>query len=89
MDFVDNLATTTVTVDYGNEGYTGTIPTQFGRLTDATIFNLGTNDMTGTVPTELGNMVKVSSFDLSMNTLTAALPTELGQVSDEYGVLRT
>ena len=34
--------------------YTGTIPTEFGLLTEVTEMYLNANDLTGTIPTELG-----------------------------------
>ena len=70
--------TGTQSVDYRNRDITGTIPTEFGLLTDVEYFQLGLNTLTSTIPTELGALVKVSSrFHLEQNSLTSVVPTEL------------
>ena len=40
MDFVDDLDSNTVTLDYSGLGKTGPIPTEFGKLTAATALDL-------------------------------------------------
>mmetsp|Transcript_104912 Transcript_104912/g.302778 ORF Transcript_104912/g.302778 Transcript_104912/m.302778 type:complete len:431 (+) Transcript_104912:77-1369(+) len=79
----------TTSLDYSSSGYTGTIPTEFGKLTDVTSFAVYQNGLTGSVPSELGNLVKIESnhgFRLSYyhsmsNLLTGTVPTELGRFS--------
>ena len=49
------LPTSTTILDIGNGGFTGTIPTELGLLTELTRLNLKRNSLEGAIPTELGN----------------------------------
>merc|ERR1711998_13491 len=61
-------------------GITGTIPTQFGLLTEVTGMDLP-HAVTGPFPTEFGLMVKLSEFgSYDMISLTGTLPTEFGNL---------
>ena len=71
--------TNTTSIDYNEQDYTGTIPTEFGLLTAATSLDLGKNTLTGTMPTELGLLTATSSFSVLYNSLSGTLPTELGK----------
>ena len=89
-------STTTTSVDYNQQGLTGTIPTEFGLLTEVTSFTLANNELTGTVPTELGLMTSIASGGdnanfLNFNEITGACPTELGQLTSfvEFFELRS
>ena len=55
------LPTTTTSISYSSEQYTGTMPTEFGRLTDLTNLNVAGNELTGRVPSEIGALTKMSS----------------------------
>ena len=55
------LPTATTSIDYSSQQYTGTMPTEFGRLTDLTSLNVGGNELTGRVPSEIGALTKMSS----------------------------
>ena len=46
-------------INYENGGYSGTIPTQFGLLTELTELNLGRNSLGGTIPTQMGGLTKL------------------------------
>lgn len=80
----------TIFIEYGNEGYSGTIPTEFGLLTELTTLNLRENSLTGAVPTELGKLDQMkSTFWLDENSLSSTIPTELGnldQMRSYFGV---
>ena len=39
--------TSTTDIDYSEQGLTGTIPTEFGLLTDVTMLSLASNELTG------------------------------------------
>ena len=58
-------STSTTSIDYNQQGLTGTIPTEFGRLTDLTYLNVGGNELTGRVPSEIGALTKMSSVMVS------------------------
>ena len=55
------LPTATTSIDYSSQQYTGTMPTEFGRLTDLTSLSLADNELTGRVPSEIGALTKMSS----------------------------
>jgi len=62
--------------------YTGTIPTQFGTLTDAFLFQISDHALTGTLPTQLGNLEKNQyGIFVNGNSLTGTIPTELGKAT--------
>ena len=76
------IPTAATSADFNSLGLTGTIPSQFGLLTECTYLALHINELTGTVPTELGNMPLVDFGTLAENELTGTLPTQLGMWSD-------
>lgn len=81
-----SLPSSTVEISYNQDGYTGTIPTEFGQLTAVTSLDLGQNSLTGTLPTEVGLMTALQTGRakkglFSKNSLTGVLPTQLGQLS--------
>ena len=55
------LPTATTSISYSSQQYTGTMPTEFGRLTDLTNLNVAGNELTGRVPSEIGALTKMSS----------------------------
>ena len=57
-------ATDTMTVNCATEGYSGTIPTEFGLLTKLTELSVTNNWLTGAVPTQVKskNTVFVTVF---------------------------
>ena len=58
-----SLPTGTTSLSYGNAGYSGTIPTQFGLLTNMVgPASLHENGLTGVVPTQLGLWTRMTSF---------------------------
>ena len=71
-------------VDLNQLDHTGTIPTQYGMLTEVTEFNLGGNSLTGTIPTEIGSMTRIrkggTSGFLQGNSLSLTIPTQLGKL---------
>ena len=71
-------------------GFTGSLPSQFGRLTAlSNDFHLEGNKLSGSVPSQLGNLLLISSaFYLSENSLTGILPSELGRlvVTSEFSL---
>ena len=50
-----------MSVDYQSRGLTGTIPTEFGVLTQVTYFQLASNSLTGSLPSQLGRLGKMAS----------------------------
>ena len=71
------LPTNTRTIDYTAEGYSGTIPTEFGLLTEAIQFNIAWNAITGPIPTEIGRMTAITrggAIDIDGTSLRHAHP---------------
>jgi len=79
--FPTSLPTATTAIDYGTAGYTGTLPTQVGYLTDITEFYMPRNTLTGVLPTQLGQLEKAEKFMVYSNRFTGAPPTELGNMT--------
>jgi len=62
-------------------GSTGSIPSEFGFLTELTYLTLTCERTTGTIPSELGLMTSLSYLDFYHNQLFGAIPSELGLLS--------
>jgi DNA-binding beta-propeller fold protein YncE len=60
----------------------GSIPTEFGYLTKATIVNLHTQtNLGGPIPSQIGNMGELQLLDLYANKLDGKIPSELGRMT--------
>jgi Leucine-rich repeat (LRR) protein len=70
-------------IDYfrvdGDLTVTGSIPTEFGRLTKLTDIDIGSN-LTGPIPTEFGALKALTKLYIGNNKLTGPIPTELVQL---------
>jgi len=78
MPLPTDLPTNSKSLRFVDSSIIGTIPTQYGRYTQATEFLLVSNSMSGTIPSELGLMTSLeSTFVLQSNMLTGSIPTEL------------
>ena len=51
-----------------NNQLTGTIPTEFGKLTALKAMNVGNNIITGTIPMEMANLSKMQYLSLGKAT---------------------
>eukprot|EP00814_Leptocylindrus_danicus_P001259 CAMPEP_0116024108 /NCGR_PEP_ID=MMETSP0321-20121206/12092_1 /TAXON_ID=163516 /ORGANISM="Leptocylindrus danicus var. danicus, Strain B650" /LENGTH=533 /DNA_ID=CAMNT_0003495719 /DNA_START=77 /DNA_END=1678 /DNA_ORIENTATION=- len=70
------------TMDGDPNEITGTIPTQFGNLTDLRILDLDENALTGTVPEEIYITAKgLEQLDLDSNQLTGTISTVVGTLT--------
>ena len=58
----------------------GTLPPEFGNLTNLSQLTLANNSLTGPIPKELRNLTNLSQLDLSNNSLTGSIPPEFGNL---------
>ena len=65
-------------VTLSSNGFTGSLPTELGRLTSAKLFDIGGNNaLTGTLPTEVGQMLALKSLELHGTALSGSVPAEV------------
>ena len=62
----------------GNNGITGHLPTEWGKMTDLEALDLYHNEIIGTIPTEFGQMSNLLELELAHNFLQGEIPSELG-----------
>ena len=67
---------------YGGPAISGTIPTQFGNLTNLTNLNLYSKRLSGSIPAQLGSLTNLTTLDLARNQLTGPIPTQLSQLTN-------
>ena len=65
-----------------DNGLSGAIPPELGRLSNLIALNLNANDLSGAIPPELGQLSNLESLWLSDNDLSGAIPSELGQLAN-------
>ena len=64
------------------QGMTGPIPPELGRLVKLKNLDLSMNLFSGRIPPELGRLVKLENLDLGMNRLSGSIPAELGRLAE-------
>ncbi|XVE91829.1 hypothetical protein REPUB_Repub01dG0045300 [Reevesia pubescens] len=64
-----------VSVLFAKKGLTGTISSNFAKLTSLTTLDLSGNNLTGTIPTELTTLPKLTRLDVSNNRLYGKIPS--------------
>jgi uncharacterized protein YjbI with pentapeptide repeats len=64
-----------------NEGFSGPIPPELGKLTNLTDLDLSGNNFSGPIPPELGNLSNLESLNLGSNSLSGPIPSELGSLT--------
>jgi len=63
-----------------NNGVTGPIAPEIGRLRTLSVLSLYNNELTGSIPPELGNLQNLEVLTLFENRLTGPIPPELGNM---------
>ena len=69
-------------LDLSNNEVTGSIPPEFGNLTQLNNLNLSENKISGSIPSELGNLSGLTNLDLSENNISGTIPPEVGNLSN-------
>lgn len=67
---------------FNSEFKLGTIPTEFGRLTNLVDLSLQKTDRIGRIPTELSNLKKLNLLDLNSNLLDGTIPYQFGELTN-------
>ena len=60
----------------------GSLPAEFGNLTELTHLQIFGNSLTGSIPPELGNLANLTQLGLQSNSLTGPIPPELGNLAN-------
>lgn len=81
-EIADNItALDLVEIDLSSNKLTGTIPGDFGKLTNLTLLFLYQNQLCGSIPPSIGLLPNLYDIRLFNNMLSGALPSELGKHS--------
>ena len=70
-----------VELDLLENGLSGSIPSELGRLTGLEWLDLSDNRLSGPIPPELGNLINLDFMYLSSNQLSGEIPPELGNLA--------
>lgn len=66
----------------GTNNMSGTLPSELGMMTAATLLNTQGNHFTGTIPSQLGLITDMTlALALHHNSLNGSIPSELGQLT--------
>ena len=71
-----------VGIDLWGSSLTGTIPSEFGSLTELQLLRLNDNNLTGEIPAELGGLANLQVLRLGSNELTGEIPPELERLTN-------
>ena len=71
-----------IELDLGENGLSGTIPSELGTLLHLERLLLYSNELNGEIPPELGNLINLQWLSLWDNQLDGVIPTELGQARE-------
>lgn len=68
-------------LNLNNNGLTGEIPAEIGKLTGLTSIELNNNRLSGPIPTEIGQLTELKTLRMGGNQLTGNIPVQLGQLT--------
>jgi len=67
-------------LNLGNNGFTGVIPPEIGRLKELLSLNLSFNEFHGDIPQSICNLTNLQVLDLANNHLTGTIPSSLNNL---------
>ena len=79
------LSNSLTSFTFANTQIFGTIPSEFGLLTNLESINVSNNKMTGSLPVELGNLKSLKVLNVEENSISGYLPTALGNIGNSLG----
>ncbi|KAF0904567.1 hypothetical protein E2562_035461 [Oryza meyeriana var. granulata] len=68
------------TLNFSDNGITGTIPPEIGKLKTLQVLDVGHNNLSGGIPTELSSLARLQILDLRWNRLTGTIPPALNKL---------
>ena len=71
-----------IELNLSENGLSGSIPPELGRLTELEWLDLSDNRLSGSIPPELGTLINLESLYLESNQLSGSIPPELGNLSN-------
>ena len=67
-----------VSLNVQNNQFTGSFPSEIGKLSNAISLSFSSNALSGTIPKEIGTLENLENFDASSNFLAEQLPDAFG-----------
>ncbi|XP_048228332.1 receptor-like protein 13 [Ricinus communis] len=77
LSYEGMIATYISGIDFSCNNFTGSIPHEFGNLSEIKLLNLSHNSLIGSILTTFFNLSQIESLDLSNNKLQGSIPLEL------------
>ncbi len=71
-----------IELELSENGLSGTIPPELGRLSKLEWLDLYSNQLSGAIPSELGNLNNLEFLFLGDNRLSGTIPSELGNLNN-------
>ncbi|CAM6101999.1 unnamed protein product [Calypogeia fissa] len=74
-------ATNLSTLQVGGNHLSGSIPEDFGNLTQLTSLNFSSNNFSGSLPPSLGSLRNLNVLSVSHNDISGSIPPEIGNLT--------
>uniref|UniRef100_A0A0E0E5P2 non-specific serine/threonine protein kinase n=1 Tax=Oryza meridionalis TaxID=40149 RepID=A0A0E0E5P2_9ORYZ len=75
------LSGVAATLNFGENGITGTISPEVGKLKTLQVFDVSYNNLSGGIPPELTSLDRLQVLDLRWNRLTGTIPSALNKLN--------
>ncbi|KAF2928226.1 tyrosine-sulfated glycopeptide receptor 1 [Oryza sativa Japonica Group] len=75
------LSGVAATLNFGENGITGTISPEVGKLKTLQVFDVSYNNLSGGIPPELTGLDRLQVLDLRWNRLTGTIPSALNKLN--------
>jgi len=74
-------------LDLSDNAFTGTIPTQIGKLQNIELIDLSRNMLEKEIPREMANLEMLRYLNVAENELTGSIPMELSSLNKLEGLV--